>query len=110
MTELSRLFIKLEVVLVISKKEVAAAILKIVNTTSNLIKSLDSSVTHLSIFCSKIRCKGVEKVQKCVANMNFSFFFTFLYNPALITLLWLHAVKATIRDLTGCSVENLKSY
>ena len=62
------------------KKEVAAAILKITNTT---------------------RCKGVEKVQKCVANMNFSFF-SFLYYPDL-TLLWLHMVEATIRDLRGCS-------
>ena len=34
--------------------------------------------------------------------MNFSGFFTFLYYPDL-TLLWLHMVEATIKDLTGCS-------
>ena len=46
---------------------------------TDFIKSLDSSVTHSMPeyvhFCSKIRCTGVENVQKCVANMNFFPFF-----------------------------------
>ena len=55
---------------------------------AGLIKSLYCLVTHnipkYVYFCSKIRCKGVEKVQKCVANMNFSFFLPFFTIQTLL--------------------------
>ena len=70
--------------------------------------SLDSLVTHSipksDYFCSKIRCEGVNKVQKCVANMNFLFLFHSLLSRLYLTLLCLHTVEVTIRDLTGFKI------